>query len=397
MKHYLDFVSKSPMSWESELFRPDKPPAYVDETGVLIIKRESPSSSLPIRHRSYLALAASTLHLFEPRTFPAQVHLKYLQSAVIEIRKQISRDTFVLDDLLHSISRVFLAAVLQGEETSARSHLAAAIALVKLKHPVQGFNAIDPTVAAALKYGDLHLAIETIEPFTLALPFNPVDCDWRHYGRKQPSGGDNDLNKLTAMVVFSADSSNLPSVLKQAIRVFVNAILTLSTLWISTTPKRINVHDISHTGPAMAAPLLLTLNAQKQVGHNPQHRALSLIITLWVQLLLCCVNSSCFNDTPLKVSIKCNVVPVLGHHIQGKSAIEKREGLSERVITGLDTWNDMVFEARKWEEQPNDWMRLVDVVAVMERGEVVRMAPCMWRLIELREQRMNAVVMVDSL
>ena len=112
----------------------------------------------PVAQLGHRAMATATLHLFLPSTYPTQLQLKYLKLAIFEVQKRILKHNFEVADLLHGISQIFLASVLVGDEIPTRAHLKAA------KEPVDQRGGLDATCvpkAQALKYGDLHLAVET--------------------------------------------------------------------------------------------------------------------------------------------------------------------------------------------------------------------------------------------
>ena len=390
MKCYVDYITGCPMSWEGELFQPKKPPPFIDDTGTLIIR--TTDRLRPIRQRGHLALAAAALHLFEPSHYPPQLHIKYLQLAVVEIRKHISRSSFIIDDLVQGIAKVFLATTLHGDEVSARAHLSAAMHLV---NQAGGLDAIPPAASAALRYGDLHLAVETVSPLTFALPFNFSELQ---YSPQCPI--DATLARLSQAILASTKSHNFPSMLHQAIRAFVSSALCLADMWSSTLPGPVTIAHLGSIGPRLAVPVALVLGAQRQLEatHAPSPPtakllpknndfAFSVILVLWIQLLMCCANSSVFTveTGTLKVSVRSNVVPVLSQ--AGKISSAKFTSLPGHIKQGLQVWNTAIYQSRKFPEVRNDWVELVDVIEEMERGAPVEIAAFFRRLLELRQRR----------
>lgn len=389
MEAYLQLATSCPMAWDSVLYHSHQRNVTftVDDTGALWSPTNGTPLPGPLRYHSYFALATSTLTLFEPSRYPIQLHLKYLHHAVAEMRQLIAHNSFGLEDLLHGISKTLLASVLQGDFESARAHLGAAAGLVNQQG---GMQAIGGQVAATLRYADFQLAVESFRA-----PAFPLNVDTSNRPEVDLSIVDPQLVHHAESIKLAAKSSTEPTVALLAIDRLLDGTLVLAHAFASSAETRVNVQVLdwvaSYTAETMylllsccvsvfqkSDPVLAAQRSQQSTDLNDWN----VILLMWAQLLVCFAN-----ETLGSASIRINTVPILHHRNASSDAM--RRSLSDPVQTGLQMWNECVFNARMgWKEElVGDWVKLVEVVAEIEKSRAVQAVPFIRRLLAIRHFR----------
>ena len=378
MEAYLDLASDTPMAWDTSLYRTRalRAEPVVSETGALLL-RNHPLDPTPLRHRSHLALATSMLYLAIPHRFPQRLYLKYMQSTVSEIRKQIASSQFSVEDLVSGISQTLLACVLQGDAASVIAHLRAASGLVK---SCGGIDAIDPNIAAVLRYSDFHFAVESLLAPVFALV---VDLRAQYEGTLSALAGD--LMPLAEGVMTRAKT--LPPVIALVVRRFTNSALALAQAVASHGDSSLSYQELNWMASHAAGTLHILLGVYPSAlstetapdgnlvfqQQTPLYESYTIILILWIQLLLCCAN-----ETLAPVTIRLSTLPVRSVELVGR----KIEYSSSAVDAGLQKWNETVMHARgKNVDSPGDWVNMLAIVESMEVDMRVRMAPLMKQLL----------------
>ena len=367
MRSYVQFAANCPVAWESDLYNNKRGPGMMTDLDVYRMHTDNPVTKV-----AHLAMATATLHLFQPETFPFQLQLKYLQLAIVEVRKRIVKRSFEVSDLLHGISQIFLASVLIGDEIAARAHLKAAKDLVDEQGGMQ--NVCPPTVHA-LQYGDLHLAVETVSPPV----FMAVPSPELHYHANDVSVIDPMVLRLTADLRYSAlrESQFLSQPLVKCLCNFAECAIALSDAW-SDPPSRFDLTKLDFIATNMMGvfSLLLKMSCTKKKMLTRLQEDTRHTLVLWIQLL-------CFmgNSTVTHAGVRDNTIEisssVLSHHV------------SLNVRHGLMQWNYIVANSKRGprgrdNKADEDLLQLIHVVEDMEAQQTVRMAPLMLRLSELR-------------
>lgn len=394
MQAYLDWTTAAPMAWDTSLYQSRETALSfkVDDANILVSKMSHEAVPGPLRYHSYIALATSTLVLFEPNRYPIQLHLKYLHYAVVEMRKLIARNSFATEDLLHGISRTLLASVLQHDVPSARAHLGAAAGIVRQQG---GIQTIDTQLAAILRYADFHLSMVTLR----APAFPPVFVIADDTNDKFDSlalVNDHILMHSATKVRVDANSSQLPALVVLAIHRVLDGAIALARSFAKSVSKRVDDEELNWVASRMAETIYLMLGPRTSVLQRDNTASATIVLPssegelddwtivliLWLQLLICSANE------PLgDVSIRRNILPLLPHDDPVANAT--RASLSSPVRDGLQAWNERSTNARaaRMKEAIGDWLRLVDIVADMERDLAVHVAPFMRRLLAIRHFR----------
>lgn len=380
----------------------------IDDALVPVLLTARNQQSRQLRYRTYLAVATSSLSSFQPEKYSMQLHFRYLNAAVAEIRKFISRNLSdsELEELLHGIARILLASVMYHDVDPARAHLAAAVTVVS---QIGGIDAIDSQVAAILRYCDLHLATVTLRGFTFPVsdPFNDEDNP-----PTQALTADPLLAELAMRVRSDAKAAALPKIIQTALRGLLDTAMALdnslshgsvladltsvSTRMI-TTVKGILQHRPSVLSnrdprPPAGASNPYHLSPMQRSGSGPEFdlEDWTIVLIMWCQLIWACINA------PLSpVNIRSNilpllVIPLLPHQQQRQQHQDAKSvwlaSLSPPVRDGLLVWNQRAVDAQRATTETElaavkDWESLVDLVADMEMGFPARMAPVVRRLI----------------
>ena len=373
MRLYVRFAANCPVAWESDLYSNKRAPGAMTDLDVSRMHLNSPVTKV-----AHLAMATATLHLFQPETFPFQLQLKYLQLAIVEVRKRIVKRSFEISDLLHGISQIFLASVLIGDEIAARAHLKAAKDLVDEKG---GMQAVCPPTVHALQYGDLHLAVETVSaPVFMSIPSPEL-----HYHANDISVIDPTVLRLTGKLRHSAlrESLFLSQPLVRCLCNFAECAIALSDAW-SDPPSRFDLTKLNFIASNMMGvfSLLLKLSCSKKTMLTTLQEDTRHTLVLWIQLLCFMGNSTvthaCVRDNTIEISSS-----VLSHHV------------SLSVRHGLMRWNHVVASSKRDphgrdEKANDDLLELIHVVEDMEEQQCIRVAPLMLRLWELRRSYRGA-------
>jgi Fungal Zn(2)-Cys(6) binuclear cluster domain len=370
MQMYVQFAAKCPVAWESDLYGPKQniSPGEMTNKDIIALNRGN-----PVTRVGHLAMATATLHLFQPQTFPAQLQIKYLQLAIVEVRKRILKHDFDVTDLLHGISKIFLASVLIGDEVAARAHLKAAKELVDQRG---GLDAICAPTAQALKYGDLHLAVETVSsPMFLIAPTAE-----RHYDSDLLPKIDPSVLRLCKKIQNSAAQARhlISDALVLCYCNFVDCVIALMHA-LSEGPGRLDFGKLEYVGRNCLATcdILLRMSKLKDPTLTAVQEDARHTLVLWIQLLSVIVNSW------------VTVTDVRSHTI----VISKKvfsHGVSPAVRYGLKQWNHLVSSAKldpqdREERATEDLLQLVQVVSNMEMSQPVRVGPLMSRVSELKQ------------
>lgn len=367
MRSYVQFAANCPVAWESDLYNNKRGPGAMTDLDVYRMHTDSPVTKV-----AHLALATATLHLFQPETFPFQLQLKYLQLAIVEVRKRIVKRSFEVSDLLHGISQIFLASVLIGDEIAARAHLKAAKDLVDEQG---GMHNVCPPTVHALQYGDLHLAVGTVSPPV----FMAVPTAELHYHANDVSVIDPMVLRLTADLRYSASREGqlLSQPLVQCLCNFAECAIALSDAW-SDPPHKFDLTKLDFIAKNMMGifSLLLKVSCTKKKMLTRLQEDTRHTLVLWIQLL-------CFmgNSTVTHAGVRDNTIEisssVLSHHV------------SLSVRHGLMQWNHIVANTKRDprgrdDKADEDLLQLIHVVEDMEAQQTIRVAPLMLRLSELR-------------
>lgn len=162
----LQFYERSPsMAWDSQPYAPTHNNPSGSNGSIV-----SSCMSSKLHFYAFLSLSAAlmeTLGITEI-TFPRAA--LYSQYALTEIRLQLRNEQVKEPELLQGVSTLSIAAALQDDVTAARAHLRAAKYLVER---LGGLEALMPLIAQRIRYGDFHLAIETLSPPIFMLDFEP--------------------------------------------------------------------------------------------------------------------------------------------------------------------------------------------------------------------------------
>ena len=413
---YLEIQGRCPMAWDSEIYRPkaDNSASIVDKQESLMLfstTAPGPVSTIMTR-RAHLVLVAAALRHFEPDKYPAQLYVRYQQMAVIEIRKRIFGQAFDIVDLLHGISKTFLAAVLHGADAAARAHLSAAQYLVAQRG---GLDNIDAPTAAALRYGDFAYAVETLSPPVFSLAYDPPQ-----YCPGDTSIVDPVLLCLGNEVCHAAEASSLPCTLAESIRRVTMGAIFLVHSWVSSYPERIDMNTLTWVASHIAITLRDLLKHQNSIhiptsntnisASHPQQLSYAqdpswgipmssstsftlppnqgdyvVTLVLWCQLMICSANECIVN-----VNMR-ELIPI--NNYDYPTSPIARSTLSKPVIHGLNIWNGLIREARTRTDdgynrkEKDDWLQLFAVVEAMELSETVKVGPVMQRLLRLRAWR----------
>lgn len=390
MDAYLQLASTCPMAWDSVLYQSRQRDITfaVNDMGALWSPSIDGPSPGPLRYHAYFALATSALALLEPSRYPLQLHLKYLQTAVAEMRRLILQNSFSLEDLLHGISKTLLASVLQGDFDSARAHLVAAASIVTQQG---GIHMIDGQIAATLRYADFQLAVESLRAPAFP-PVTPLD------GRVEidTSLVDPEIVGHAAILRANAAASNGPAVVLAAIEKLLDGAMVLAHGLATSKTKILATRELhwiaSHTADTIYMLLAhCTSVLQKHTlppgetgspGPTARTQEWVIILLMWSQLLICFLN-----ETIGDVTIRTNTVPILHNDLPSANAI--RTALSDSVRKGLQAWNDSISCARaEWREDViGHWVKLIDIAAETERARAVQFAPFMRRLLAIRNTR----------
>ena len=356
MHAYIQFVAECPVAWDTELYGGKY--KHVQDQPVSTFDPQS-----PIAHVSQLALATTTLHMFFPHRYPAQLYLKHIQRAIGAIRRRIRDERYLVDDLLHGISQLLLATVLSGDETAARAHLGAAEKLVDRRG---GLYAIDPSTAQTLRYADMHLAVETIKPPKFLLP---TDVTRTSTKRIQLDITDSQLQSLRHSL-HATISHDLPLPLQQAANNLSTCVNELAHIYSTTPPPMEGLNWIA-TQCLRSLHKLLRFDAT-----TTTHRDTQVTLIVWIQVF-----TILLSDAVIEVDIAGKTLLMTS-----KDALSQ---VSLRVSGAIAEWNNVVSYARKHSiknelKQADDWLQLIEIVREMEAEQTIKMWPLMQRLLNLR-------------
>jgi Fungal Zn(2)-Cys(6) binuclear cluster domain len=373
MQTYLHFITECPVAWESTLFGREN---HVEMTSEEITKLHTDT---PVTKVSHLAMATATLHLFQPNIFSVQLQFKYLQLAIVEIRKRVVKQAFEMDDLLHGVSQIFLAAVLIGDVVAAQAHLAAARELV---HKKGGLDRVLLPTAQALEYGDLHLAVETISPpVFLTAPYPQV-----HYPYPCSSYSDTHVLKLCAEVRESAEKHRhlLFKPLVRCFFTFAECAIVLAHAW-SEGPGKVDLGKLEWIAAnCMGAYNVLLRTGSPKIQLSKLQEDARHTLVLWIQLI-------CFlgNSSIMRADVRGSTVAICNQVLQRNLSLAVRRGLKE--------WTEIVSAAKvalqdREDTASQDLWQLISVVRNMEVGQPVQVGPLMTRLWELKKDHRGVKV-----
>jgi hypothetical protein len=284
-----------------------------------------------------------------------------------------------MDDLLHGISQIFLAAVLIGDVVAAQAHLAAARELV---HKKGGLDKVLLPTTRALEYGDLHLAVETISsPVFLTAPYPQI-----HYPYPCSAYADPLVLKLSAEVRASAEE-NRHLLFKPLVRCFVTfseCAIVLAYVW-SEGHEKVDLGKIEWiAGNCLGVyNILLRMGSSKSQLSKLQEDARHTLV-LWIQLI-CFLGNSSITQT----DVRSNTVAIWSQVLQ--------RNLSLAVQRGLEEWTGIVSAAKidlqdREDTASEDLWQLISVVRDMEVEQPVQLGPLMARLWELSKDHKGSTI-----
>jgi hypothetical protein len=359
----LQFYRTSPsMAWDLQPYASNQNTLDGD-TGNIV----NSCMSSKLHFYTFLSLSAAimeTLGIIKIKTPRATL---YSQLALAEMQIQLRSEHIDEQELLHGVSTLSIAAALQGDRVAAQAHLRAAKYLVER---LGGFEALMPLIAQRLKYGDFHLAIETLSPPVFELDFELDGFP------KQEYSPDPLLEQLGHKALRLSER-HLPPYLFENLQQIIQCAEVLEGIWVQ--PSSSPIKRVEWLASKIRATLsrLLSTTIQTTIGSYSRkaQEATKVILILW-HLINLMFAKSVIADTPIRSSM-----PVFR-----KSTLEAmREHWPPWIYLGLMSWNDIVRSPSLEYEDRGAFWSLIKVVRSMEAEGLVHLADLMDRLYQLED------------
>jgi hypothetical protein len=150
----LHFYRLFPMAWDSQPYALNQNNLDGDSGNIV-----SSCMSSKLHFYTFLSLSAAVMETLGVTEIGFSRAVVYSQYALTEIQIHLRHEQVNEPELLHGVSTLSIAAAIQGDVAAARAHLEAAKYLVDR---LGGFEALRPMIAQHIRYGDFHLAVETL-------------------------------------------------------------------------------------------------------------------------------------------------------------------------------------------------------------------------------------------
>ena len=161
IQFYLTQTSTCPWVWETQQRKSLEDDNYRITVADCLLSQ--------LRFSSFLSLTSVLMKIFGSADIGSTLSPVFIQQALAEIRNEITSGTRDQAELLYGISRISLAAVLDEDDSGARTHLKAAQHLL---NRAPWSHIYDSSIPAYLSYADMHLAVTSISAPMLAQPPN---------------------------------------------------------------------------------------------------------------------------------------------------------------------------------------------------------------------------------
>ena len=362
LQFYLGYTKLAPMAWDSEPYGPSRSHREPDEVSVV---RKSMSNNL--HFYTFLSLIAAIMETLGIGDYAGRGGPLYSQRALEEMQKQFRNDPVDEGELLYGISRMAIAAVLQGDEFGAQAHLRAAKYFVDKGG---GFGAaVTPSIARRIKYADLHLAVET-----LSAPIFPLDFDPTGIPNKNHES-DPQLEQL-GQNALQLSRIHLAPCLHEIVERTIQCAGIVESVWAQSNSTEARI-DWLVSKPIATLTRLLSMNFQSEsnLPKRKTHEAAKMTVILWNLVLIFfikgMVGDASVRDTMIKFNeTKCEAM---------------RDFWPPCVYLGLIKWNAVVqsssFDVGAERRRP--FLRLINVVRSMEVESLVRLGSLINRLYQL--------------
>lgn len=359
----LQFYKRSPpMAWDSQPYAPRHDNLDNDNGSIL-----TSCFSSKLHFYTFLSLSAAlmeTVGLTDVNFPPATL---YSQCALAEMRIQLRSEQVNEQELLHGTSTLSIAAAIQGDVIAAQAHLRAAKYLVDR---LGGFKALRPLIVQRIRYGDFHLAIETLSSPIFDLDFEP-DGFPKHQYEPDP------LLKQMRRNALQSAQKHLSFCLFDNVQRIIQCVEVLEGIWAQPNSYS-NEHVkwlASKIGATMSRLLSTTLHATTDSGVRKAQEATKVILILW-NLIVSMFAKGITADTPVQSSMP----------IFSTSSLEAmRVHWSPWIYLGLMSWNEIVRSpSSEFEDRGSLWS-LINLVRSMEVEGLVHLADIMGRLYQLED------------
>ena len=360
--HLQFYRQSSPWAWELQPYALNHNNLDGDSGDIV-----SSCMSSKLHYYTFLSLSAAVMETLGIAEINFPHATLYSHRALTEMQVQLRHEPVNEQELLHGVSTLSIAAALQGDAVAARAHLRAAKYLVER---LGGFDALKPSTTQRIRYGDFHLALETLSPPVFALNFEP-DGFPKHQNSLDP------LLEQLGQRALQFSQMHLPLGLFENARRIIQCAEVLDGIWAQPNLSPVKKVEwlASKTASTMNRLLSTTIQIATESHARKVQEATRVSLILW-NLITLLFAKSAVADTPVRGSMP----------IFGSSTLEAmRDHWPPWIHVGLMSWNDIVRSPSLETENKGTFWSLINVVRSMEAEGLVRLADLMDRLCQLED------------
>ena len=364
----VQFYRSSPWAWELQPYAPRNNNLQGDSGDII-----SSSMSSKLRWYTLLSLSAAIMGTIATTEVNPPRATLYSHLAITEMQRQLRYEFVDEQELLQGVSTLSIAAALQGEAVAARAHLQAAKYLVDR---LGGFESLPSSIAQRIRYGDFHLALETLSPPVFELVFEPARLLQHQYS---PDA----LLEQLGRSALQFSQTHLPPSLFEDIRRTIHCAEVVDYIW--TQPRTSPLIKVEWLASKLGSTMNRLLSTMIPMTTEPHARkaqeATKVILILWNLIVLMFGKCIISPDVQIRGSMP----------IFGKSTLDaKREQWPPWIYLGLMSWNEIVRSPLSETGDRGTLLSLINVVRSMEAEGLVHLADLMARLYQLEgTYRMN--------
>ena len=351
----LQFYKCTPMAWNSHPFASNQDSLGSDIVNVYM--------SSKLQFYTFLCLSAAMMDAIGNARTNFSI---YSHWALTEMQKQLRQEHFNEQELLHGVSTLSIAAILQGDVVAARAHFQAARHLVDR---LGGLEASAPLISQLIKYGDFHLAIQTLCPPVFALNFEPEELP------EQDHCSNRILDQMGYNALQFSRGHRLPWLFENVQRI-IQCAKVLEGIWAQPAlPVDKKVTWLAAKIGSSINRLLSTLiNTATDLHARRVQEATKVVLILW-NLITLGFAKNVVADIPVRGSML----------VFTDSTLEMREDWPPWIKLGLMSWNEIVRSPSLERDNRGPFWSLINLVRSMEAESLVQLAGLMHRLYQLED------------
>ena len=360
LQFYLEYTSLAPMAWDAAPFGRTRSKLDLDDANIV-----ETCIGNKFHFFTFFSLVTAIMEALGISEMAGRLGPFYSHQALAEMQQQLGQEEVNEEELLYGISRMSIAAVLRHDEFGARAHLRAAKHFV---NKLGGFEVLSPINSQRIKYGDLHLAVETLSAPIFEMEFVQVA---NHIQRQTP---DFALDKI-GEEVLRVSEVQLPS-LHRLLRRTIHHAGILEGVWkYSTSPTPSIEWLASQCSTTLHGLLSRSFQAESDIQLRKAREGTKTVLILWTLVLILFVKGT-ISDSTVRDSMPT---------FKDTKLEAMRDFWAPCVYDGLVKWNVVVRSSpsQYGSKDRGTFFLLINVVRSMEIESTVRLGEFMKRLFEL--------------